>query len=155
MTITLEAIEAEHSRISELIAAFKAQPRPTEYHIDAVTIPLAAGERVAGPILNADGTLSHYLIKMSGEAESKGNWSTAQAYANARGGEAPTLRELALMRTNLPDEFEGEAYWSAEEYAGDSSYAWSQGFDGGLQGHGLKSAALRAVAVRRFIPSVI
>jgi hypothetical protein len=155
MTITLEAIEAQQSRISEMIAAFKAQPRAIEYRIDAVTIPLAVGERFAGAILNDDGTLSHYLIKLPGEADSKVNWSGAQTYASEQGGEAPTLRELALMRTNLRDEFEDEVYWSAEEYAGDSSYAWSQGFHYGSQISGPKGAALRAVAVRRFIPSVI
>ncbi|MFP3564741.1 DUF1566 domain-containing protein [Paraburkholderia sp. SIMBA_030] len=155
MTITLEAIEAQQSRITEMIAAFKAKPRATEYRIDAVTIPLAPGERFAGAILNDDGTLSHYLIKLPGEAESKGSWTAAQAYASECGGEAPTLRELALMRTNLRDEFEDEAYWSAEAHETDSSYAWYQGFDNGYQSGTRKSAALRAVAVRRFIPSVI
>jgi hypothetical protein len=155
MTITLEGIEAEHRRISDLIEAFRTQPKPTQYHVAAVTVPLAAGERFAGAILNDDGSLSHYLIKLPGETDTKVNWSGAQAYARERGGEAPTLRELVLMRTNLRNEFEDEAYWSGEEHAGDSSAAWSQNFDNGHQGSIHKSAALRAVAVRRFIPSVI
>jgi len=45
--------------------------------------------------------------------------------------------------------FKAAAYWSAETLAEDSSYAWYQYFDYGGQSTDLKSAELRAVAVRR------
>ncbi|NYH21421.1 DUF1566 domain-containing protein [Paraburkholderia bryophila] len=156
MTITLEAIEAEQTRIGAMIAAFKAQPHATEYRVDGVTIPLAAGERVAGPVLNDDGTLSHYLIKLPGASEEMVNHQGARAYAHGRCAVTPTRREGRLLQANLPDELPEEAIWLDDEYDGDSSFAWCQDFYGGIQfSGGRKSAALRAVAVRRFIPSVI
>lgn len=39
-------------------------------------------------------------------------------------------------------------YWSSTQYAGDESYAWCQGFDGGDQVSNLKSCEGRARAVR-------
>src|ERR1700740_1942939 len=100
MTITLESIQAEHSRIGELIAAFRAQPQTSEYHVDAVTIPLAAGERVAGPVLDADGALQHYLILLPGEAESV-NFEAANSWAAEQGGLLPNKQEQALLYANL------------------------------------------------------
>jgi hypothetical protein len=153
-SVTLEQIQSEHDRIGALIERFKTQAIATEYRIDAATIPLAAGERLAGPIFNEDGSLDYYLIKLPDEAVNL-EWNEAQEYATGRGAMAPTLRELALMRTNLRDAFAPEAYWSCEAHESNSAYAWCQYFDGGYQGYYHESAALRAVAVRRFIPSVI
>ncbi|WP_104656565.1 DUF1566 domain-containing protein [Ralstonia insidiosa] len=152
MTITLEAIKAEHTKISEMIATFEKQAA-AEYCIEAVTIPLAPGERVAGPVLNDDGTLSHYLIKLPGEADDI-DWKDAGAWAQKRGGSLPTRQEQALLYANLKAEFQPAAYWSDQAHEKDSACAWFQDFTLG-QGYGPKSAALRAVAVRRFIPSVI
>ncbi|WP_234775223.1 DUF1566 domain-containing protein [Paraburkholderia tropica] len=152
--VTLEQIQGEHDRIGALIEKFKTQSIPTEYRVDAATIPLAAGERLAGPIFKEDGSLDYYLIKLPGEGTDL-EWDAAQEYAASRGALLPTLRELALMRTNLRDAFVSEAYRSGEQYEGNSAYAWYQYFLYGYQGNGHKSAALRAVAVRRFVPSVI
>jgi hypothetical protein len=152
--VTLEQIQSEHDRIGALIEKFKTQSVSTEYRIDAATIPLAAGERLAGAIFNEDGALDYYLIKLPGEATNL-EWAEAQDYAASRGALTPTLRELALMRVNLRDAFENEAYWSCEAHEDNSAYAWYQGFGIGYQNDLHKSAALRAVAVRRFVPSVI
>lgn len=161
MTITLEAIEAQqsklsadHERIAAMIEEFKRQPQPSEYRIAAVTIPLAAGERLAGPILNDDGTLSHYVILLPGEAESV-NWNDARAWAAERDGELPTRREQSLLFTNLQGEFEAAWYWSAERHEENSGWAWCQGFHDGSQDYDLQYGGFRARAVRRFIPSVI
>lgn len=154
MTITLEHIEAEHSRIAALIEQFKTQPRAAEYHIDAATIPLAPGERFAGPILNDDGTLSHYAILLPGDAEDL-DWATAKAWAAERGGELPTRREQSLLFANLKDEFEDAWYWSGEAHQENSGWAWYQTFDNGSQYRYLQTIQFRARAVRRFIPSVI
>ncbi|KVR83063.1 DUF1566 domain-containing protein [Burkholderia vietnamiensis] len=153
MTITLESIQAEHTRIGALIEEFKKQPRATEYRVDAVTIPLAAGERCAGPILDEDGALSHYLILLPGEAESM-TWDQAREWAEQQGGELPSRREQSLLFTNLQGEFESAWYWSGEE-AETSGWAWYQYFSHGLQGSHRLHSKLRARAVRRFIPSVI
>jgi len=154
MTITLEQIQSDHARIGALIEDFKKQPQSTEYRVAAVTIPLAAGERVAGAIVNDDGTLSHYVILLPGEAESV-NWQDAVAWATERGGELPTRREQSLLFANLKDGFESAWYWSGEQHEENSGWAWYQRFLNGYQhGYG-QSSEFRARAVRRFIPSVI
>ncbi|HDR9100021.1 TPA: DUF1566 domain-containing protein [Burkholderia vietnamiensis] len=160
MTTTLAAIEAaqskladDHARINAMIDEFKKLPRATEYRVDAVTIPLAAGERCAGPILDEDGALSHYLILLPGEAESV-TWDQAREWAEQQGGELPSRREQSLFFTNLQGEFESAWYWSGEE-AETSGWAWFQYFVNGGQSNNRQSYELRARAVRRFIPSVI
>lgn len=147
MTITLEAIEAEQTRIAAMIEEFRKQPRATEYRVDPVTIPLAAGERFAGSILNEDGTLSHYLILLPGEAESM-SWKQACEWAEQQGGELPSRREQSLLFANLHGEFEAAWYWSGEE-AEESGWAWSQDFYDGGQYRTRQSVKLRARAVRR------
>ncbi|MBR8443269.1 DUF1566 domain-containing protein [Burkholderia cenocepacia] len=154
MTITLEQLEADHARIGAMIDEFKKQPRATECHVDAVTIPLAAGERIAGQILLEDGSLSHYLILLPGDAEDL-DWEAAKAWAAERGGELPTRREQSLLFANLKGEFESAAYWSGERHESNSGWAWCQHFDIGGQNYGYRQTSeLRARAVRRFIPSV-
>ncbi|MBU9502875.1 DUF1566 domain-containing protein [Burkholderia multivorans] len=160
MTTTLAAIQAaqskladDHARINAMIDEFKKLPRATEYHVDAVTIPLATGERCAGPILDEDGALSHYLILLPGEAEGM-TWDQAREWAEQQGGELPSRREQSLLFTNLQGEFESAWYWSGEEAEG-SGWAWCQYFSYGDQYTILQSSKLRARAVRRFIPSVI
>ena len=154
MTITLEHIEAEHSRIAALIEQFKNQPKSTEYHVDAVTIPLAPGERFAGPVLNDDGTLGHYVILLPEDVEEI-TWSDAKEWAAERGGDLPTRREQSLLFANLKDEFEATWYWSGEAHEENSGWAWFQGFGTGLQVKHPQFHRFRARAVRRFIPSVI
>ncbi|CAJ0698621.1 DUF1566 domain-containing protein [Ralstonia holmesii] len=147
-------LEADHARIGQLIKQFKEQPRATEYRVDAATIPLAPGERLAGPIYAEDGTLDYYLIKLPGDGGDLSH-ADAIAYASGRGGKVPNRREGRLLMANLGDEFDKVAYWLEETYEHNSAYAWYQYFGDGGQYYGHKSAALRAVAVRRFIPSVI
>ena len=154
MTITLERIEAEHSRIAALIEEFKKQPRATEVQLAAVTIPLAAGERLAGQILNEDGTLSHYLILLPGQADDV-NWNAAREWAIEQGGELPTRREQSLLFANLKGEFEDRYYWSGEQHEENSGWAWYQYFLDGYQFFNYQNYEFRARAVRRFIPSVI
>ncbi|WP_186200619.1 DUF1566 domain-containing protein [Burkholderia gladioli] len=154
MTITLASIEAEHARISALIEQFKKQPAPTELRIPAVTIPLAAGERLAGAILNDDGTIAHYTILLPGDVDDVA-WSAAKDWAAQQGGELPTRREQSLLFTNLRDEFESAWYWSAEAHESNSGWAWYQDFDTGGQNGSRQGNEFRARAVRRFIPSVI
>jgi len=148
MTITLEHIEAEQSRIAALIEQFKKQPKAIEYHVDAVTIPLAAGEHFAGSCLNDDGTLGHYVILLPGDVEEI-TWDDAKAWAAERGGELPTRREQSLLFANLKDEFESAWYWSGEAHEDNSGWAWYQYFGNGSQSFSRQSYRLRARAVRR------
>jgi len=152
MTITLEEIEAQQSRIHAMIEAFRKQPLPTEYRIAAVTIPLAAGERLAGAILNDDGTLGHYLVLLPGQADDV-NWTAARDWAAEQGGELPTRREQSLLFANLKGEFEERYYWSGERHEENAGWAWFQNFNDGSQGSNRQYRELRARAVRRFVPS--
>ena len=152
MMITLEAIEAKHTELGQLIERFKEQAKEPEIRIHDTTIALAAGERFAGAVLNEDGTLSHYLIKLPGEAVDV-TFSAAGEWAAQQGGELPTRQEQALLYANLKAEFSANWYWSGEEK--DNGFAWYQLFNSGSQYYNDQHTELRAVAVRRFIPSVI
>lgn len=153
MTITLDAIKAEHSRIGDLIAAFEKQAA-SEFLVAGVAIALSPGERYAGIVLDDSGAFSHHLILLPGEAEDV-SWPDACKWADEQHGDLPTRREQSLLFANLKSEFKERAYWSGEKHADDSGWAWFQTFDDGYQGNGLQDCELRARAVRRFIPSVI
>ncbi len=109
---------------------------------------LSAGEVYAGVILGKDGAPDHHLILLPGSAEDV-PWEKAKEWAASVGGELPTRREQALLFANVREEFESAWYWSSEQDAGYSGYAWSQGFSDGYQHYDRKSNELRARAVRR------
>lgn len=116
--------------------------------VPAADIELADGEIYAGLILNDDGTPSHHLVLLPGEAENI-TWPNAKDWAAKAGGELPTRQEQALLVANLKAEFQPRWYWSAEEHV-DGSGAWCQGFDYGDKLINGKSYEGRARAVRRF-----
>lgn len=109
---------------------------------------LNEGEIYVGAIISADGSRNHHIILLPGAADSI-NWKDAIKWAEAQGGELPTRREQALLYANLKEQFDGAWYWSSEQRAGDSVYAWCQYFDGGDQYWIDKGGKLRARAVRR------
>ncbi|TAM07216.1 MAG: DUF1566 domain-containing protein [Paraburkholderia sp.] len=153
MTITLEALKAEHTKFGEMIAAFEKQAA-SEYRVEGITIALAPGERYAGLVLGENGDADYHLILLPGEAEEI-TWADAVEWAEEQDGSLPTRREQSLLFANLKGEFQHAYYWSNEQHETNSGWAWYQHFYGGSQGGNDKSAALRARAVRRFIPSVI
>lgn len=115
----------------------------------AIPLPiLKEGERWAGILLNADGTPSHHVILLPGEAESV-TWAQAKKWAKKAGGELPTRREQSLLFANLKDQFQSAWYWSGEPHAAHADYAWLQVFGYGTQSYGHKGYDFRARAVRR------
>jgi len=148
MTITLEAIKAEHTKVTEMIAAFEKQSATTEYRVAAATISLAAGERYAGIILGENGEADYHLILLPGEAEEI-RWEDAGKWAAERGGALPTRREQSLLFANLKGEFQSAWYWSGQQHENDSGWAWFQDFYYGYQLTSRKYDELRARAVRR------
>jgi hypothetical protein len=131
MTITLEAIKAEHTKVAEMIAAFEKQAA-TEYHVAAATITLAPGERYAGLILGENGEADYHLILLPGEAEDI-KWEDAGKWAAERGGVLPTRREESLLFANLKGEFQSAWYWSGQQHETESGWAWCQHFGNGGQ----------------------
>ena len=84
------------------------------------------------------------------EAAAQQCWDAAKAWAATAGGELPTRQEQALLYANLKAEFKPAWYWSSEQHASDSSFAWHQNFYDGYQHSYHESYAGRARAVRRF-----
>ena len=72
-------------------------------------------------------------------------------WAADQGGDLPNRIEQAMLFASFKDQFKQEAYWSNQQHASDSGYAWCQSFDGGLQIISLKDNGLRARAVRRLV----
>ncbi|RKE36682.1 hypothetical protein B0G76_2884 [Paraburkholderia sp. BL23I1N1] len=150
MTITLEAIKAEHTKFAEMIAAFEKQAAATVYHVAAASITLAPGERYAGLVLGENGDADYHLILLPGEVEDT-NWEAAGKWAAERGGVLPTRREQSLLFANLKGEFQSAYYWSGQQHEKESGWAWCQNFYDGYQHGYRKVSALRARAVRRLI----
>lgn len=108
----------------------------------------------AGVARGANGAPDYYLI-VGPTAPSTLEWQKAIDWAE--GVEAhgfddftlPTRKEQALMFANLPELFEKEWYWSSEQLASLSYYAWAQIFYDGFQSYSLKVYDFRARAVRR------
>jgi len=149
-TVTLEAIEKEHQKVSELIAQFKAQIT-SQFVFPETEIQLAHGEHYAGVILGKDGESSYHLILLP-EDKDGGKWQAAMDWAKSIGGELPTRREQSLLFANLKEEFQEQWYWSSVQHASYDDYAWSQTFSLGTQGSSGKDGnSCRARAVRRLV----
>jgi hypothetical protein len=115
-------------------------------------IALKKGERYAGAIVNADGSIAYHLVLLAKRPSKRLDWAAAKAWAAKAGGELPTRREQSLLAANAKDAFEASWYWSSEAYEEDGAYAWLQGFGNGLQSNGDTSYEARVRAVRRITP---
>ena len=147
-TMTIEQVAAEHARLGAIITALQTSA-PKLLIVREVQIEMKPGERYAGTVLDANGCVSHHLVLLPGEADDV-SWQDAKDWASKVGGELPTRQEQALLYANLKSEFKPEWYWSAQEHETNSSYAWLQGFNNGLQSYYDKSFEGHARAVRRF-----
>ena len=146
--VTLEQIKSEHAKVAKMIAAFEAQSKVKTLRFPEIEIELRPGEHYAGIITGKDGELSYHVILIDGDLKDVA-WANAKELAANAGGELPTRREQALLYANLKEQFQGAAYWSCEEYASDSDYAWYQNFTSGTQYNATKYNKLRARFVRR------
>jgi hypothetical protein len=77
------------------------------------------------------------------------DWAKALTVDGHKDFSLPNRSELALLFANVKELFKPEWYWSSEQYASDSDYAWFQTFGIGYQDYDLKTSELRARAVRR------
>jgi hypothetical protein len=108
--------------------------------------PLSDGERWAGIVTTERGL--HHVILLPGDQDAA-PWKKQLAWAKKVGGDLPDRVELATLRRTLPDEFQPTWYWSCEQPAAYSDYAWYQYFRYGNQDLSYVSSKLRARAVRR------
>ncbi len=147
MSITLQEIKAQQTKLAEMIAAFDAQAR-TSIQFPEQLIELASGEHYAGIIIGKDGEQSYHLILLPGDGGAV-DWEDAKAWAKEQGGELPTRREQSLLFANLKEHFESAWYWSSEQHPSDGGFAFYQHFGHGNQDYGSTYGELRARAVRR------
>ena len=149
MSITLEAVKAEQTKLASMIAALEAQTKlQAAYPITVDLPPLNEGERYVGAILEAGGKRRHIFL-LPGDNDA-GYWQEQVNWAASIGGELPDRVVQALLFATMPEEFKKAAYWSSQSHAEDASSAWFQNFYDGRQDITRKSVALRARAVRSF-----
>ena len=112
---------------------------------------LKPNEIYAGLILGKNGELDYHLVLLPSKPNKNMAWSNAMDWAKSVDGDLPTRNEQSLLFANCKEHFDSAWYWSNTQSAHDDSYAWMQGFNGGLQGNVLKSDECRARAVRRLL----
>jgi hypothetical protein len=148
-TITLAEVQSAQRSINEMIANLVKTAGKVVIFASA-KIDLREDEHYAGIIVGKKGEQSHHVILLPGEA-GEVKWEAAGEWAIKAGGELPTRREQALLYANLKDQFQGAWYWSSEQHAGISDYAWCQDFSNGYQGINHEGNCLRGRAIRRLV----
>lgn len=103
-------------------------------------------EIYAGLVL---GEKDYHLFLKTAQPSKQLTWQEAIGWAEIIGGSLPTRQEQAILYGNLKHEFEPRWYWSNEQHADYSDYAWVQYFSYGGQFILRKSNEFRARAVRR------
>ena len=110
----------------------------------------------AGITRSEDRSYEYHLF-VGPEADSAMNWNNAVAWTNelkvnsSTDFALPRRNEQSLMFANVPELFKKEWYWSGVQLAGNSDYAWGQGFNNGYQSYWFKDCSYRVRAVRRLI----
>jgi hypothetical protein len=155
--ITLKAVQAkqselatQHTELATMIKTLVDQAKViTVLNIAEVSIELQPGDRYAGPVLDADGTVKHHLVLMAEKPEGDLQWQAAMEWAASVGGSLPTRQEQALLFANCKPHLSGVWHWSCETHETNASFAWDCLFTSGYQDNDHKSAEGAAVAVRR------
>ncbi len=109
---------------------------------------LRDGEVYGGIVLGNDGEPDYHLFAQTKFIESA-TFDEVKKYVEKVGGVGATRRDLALLRVNAPKPFGTKVFWSCEQHAAYSTFAWYQVFDVGCQFYGSKRFRLCGVAVRR------
>lgn len=111
--------------------------------------PLVDGETYVGAIGDASGKIHHVILLPGDNAADP--WKDQMAWAKSIGGDLPNRIEQAMLFASFKDQFKQVAYWSNQQHASVSGYAWFQGFGYGTQRDTRKDGELRARAVRRLV----
>ena len=128
----------------------KTLAEPVQAKSPSATFPVITnpGEIYVGTIVTPGEYGSYQLFLIPGEASGV-NWEAAKKWASDQGGELPNRVESALLITTAKKHFQDEWYWTREQHAAHSDYAWGQDFGDGTQGIDGTSYEGRARAVRR------
>ena len=106
------------------------------------------GEIYAGLILGKDRRPDYHLVLLPAKPEKNMNWNDAMQWAKSVGGDLPTRNEQSLLFVNCKTQFKPKWYWSNEQNANYTNYAWVQDFDDGCKNDDHKIEDYRARAVR-------
>lgn len=110
----------------------------------------------AGMARGRDGAPDYHLI-VGPEFDGARGWDAQTQWASSLEVEThkdfrlPYRKEQALCYANVPELFKPESYWSCEQHASATGYAWHQYFSDGTQSNWLKGHYGRARAVRSLI----
>jgi hypothetical protein len=142
-------ISESKSKKRSLFQAFEIQNLPTGEVMQRIQIPpLAEGEIYLCGLVDANGDVEHtVIVSVNNE---RASWQQQMDWAKSIGADLTNRVEQAVIRARRTDLVEEAAYWSNTTVEWDSACAWCQYFYYGNQYRSHKSAALRAVAVRRF-----
>ena len=110
-------------------------------------IILHKGEKLIGSYAGPDGKTT-VAILLPGEKKNVA-WKDALSWAKDQGGDLPNRVEALLLFQHHRGEFQREVYWTNEQPAEVSSYAWGQSFGDGFQDVWLQGYKDVARAVRR------
>lgn len=115
-----------------------------------ITLPeLAAGERYLCGVVDENGAVTHTIL-LPGDAD-PAPWEVQMAWTKSIGGDLLSRTEQAIAFASMPEEFERDWYWSNQQHASVSGYAWYQSFSHGFQDNNRETYGLRARAVRRLV----
>jgi len=127
--------------------AQKTRPPKAASAVKIALPALKKGELYVGGTIDAGGKVTHTIL-LPGEKAAI-NWKDALAWAKKEGGDLPNRIEQAMLWTHHAGKFQKRYYWSNEQYADGSDYAWGQGFGYGGQDYWRKVSKFMARAVRR------
>ncbi len=147
-SITLDSLKSDLGGLILKFADFEAKHQQRVITTAVGEIKLNSGEEYVGLIVSADACKNHHIILLPGERNDI-NWKDANAWAESIGGELPDRCEGALLFATMKDRFQPEWYWTREQHASYSDYAWYQYFLDGHQYLSYESYQGRARAVRR------
>lgn len=148
MNMPVKALRAIREQIDQLLEGCEEELAIWADPINVTFPKLAKGEKAVGVIISADGLRRYWLILLPGDA-APASWGDQTLWAKKQGGELPDRVEGALLFAVMKNEFKEEWYWTREQHAANSDYAWYQNFYGGYQYYTSKNYELRARAVRR------
>lgn len=110
---------------------------------------LKKNEVYVGGTIDASGRVTHTILLPGEKADV--TWNDAIAWAKEKGGDLPTRIEQAMLWAHHHKLFKPRFYWSNEQYALASDYAWYQSFGSGYQYYWRKDSKDVARAVRRVV----
>ncbi len=146
-----EHLSQEVTVVLPLGVVLRITDQPPQPSAPAVRADLPAigaeyeGGKFAGVTLDGDQLAA--LVLLPGDFN--GTWSEAKDWADKEDGVLPSRIDQIVLFKNLKAEFKDAYYWSGEQHAGDSGYAWCQYFGDGSQLWYAVSYRYRARAVRR------